>query len=40
MPIRIYRMANQQSSSENVPILFYYHGGGYVLGSLGIFITF
>jgi acetyl esterase len=34
IPVRIYRPADQFESSAPLPVVVYYHGGGFVLGSL------
>lgn len=40
VPIRIYKPLNSTYIDENgnLPVVFYYHGGGYFLGSAGEFV--
>lgn len=38
VPIRIFRPLNSSFGQNTVPVILYYHGGGYFLGSAGKFM--
>jgi acetyl esterase/lipase len=40
VPIRIYRPLNSTYDQNKLPVIFYYHGGGYFLGSAGNKLVF